>query len=177
MRLFWRRGYDAATLPELLKTMRISRGSFYNALGTKREVLVRAVRRYMDSGVDGIMTPLAEPGAGRAAIEQSFARLVDFTASPRGRQGCLISNSMTDRAMADPVLRAVLLEAREHAEATFTSAVERGQAAGTIHRREDARTISRFLLNTISGLMVMCKSSPGRAELEDIARMALRVLD
>lgn len=177
MRLFWRKGYDTATLPDLLKSMRICRGSFYNAFGTKREVLVRAVRRYTESGMDGILSPLGEPDAARAQIEGAFAKLIEYTSSPKGRQGCLIGNSMTDLAMADPELRPLLMEARARTEDALTQAVERGQADGTIPRREDPRAIGRFLLNTISGLMVACKTQPGRQALEDIARLALRVLD
>lgn len=177
MRLFWRKGYDAATLPDLLKSMRISRGSFYNAFGTKREVLAQAIRRYMDSGMDGILVPLGEPDAGRKEIESAFARLVDYTASPKGRQGCLVGNTMTDLAMADPELRPILMTARTRVEDALTQAVKRGQDSGTIGCRDDPRAIGRFLLNTISGLMVACKTQPERAVLEDVARLALRILD
>lgn len=177
MRLFWRKGYDTATLPDLLKSMRISRGSFYNAFGTKREVLVQAVRRYMATGMDGILVPLGEPHAARRQIERAFEQLVDYTSSAKGRQGCLVGNSMTELAMTDPELRQILVDARVRTEEALVRAVQRGQADGTIASREDARAIGRFLLNTISGLMVACKAEPGRSALEDIARLALRILD
>lgn len=177
MQLFWRKGYEAATLPALLKTMRLSRGSFYNAFGTKREVMLRAIQRYMESGMDGILTPLREPNAGRAEIEQAFARLVDYTSSPQGRQGCLIVNSLSSGAMQDPKIREALTLSRTRSEDALTSIVAAGQAAGTISNLDDPRTIGRFLLSTISGLMVSCKTVPGRTALEETARLALRVLD
>lgn len=177
MHLFWRKGYDAATLPELIKAMRLSHGSFYNAFKTKRGVLIRAIHRYMDSGMEGMLAPLGADQAGRAEIEKSFANLVEYTSGPNGRQGCLVGNTMTDLGMRDPQLRTMLLQARSRTEDALTSAVERGQVAGTITRRLEARTLGRFLLNTISGLMVSCKTQPGRAVLEDITTTALRVLD
>ena len=177
MRLFWRKGYDTATLPELLRAMRISRGSFYNAFGTKREVLIHALRLYMSTGMDGILAPLGGEQAGRAEIEGTFARILDYIASPRGRQGCLIGNSMTDVAMRDAELREILLQARKDTEDALARAYARGQAAGTIPGRTDPRSAGRFLLNTISGLMVACKTDAGPDELRDIVRLALRILD
>lgn len=177
MRLFWRKGYEAATLPDLIKVMRLSHGSFYHAFKTKRSVLVRALHLYMNSGMDGMLTPLGTDNAGRAEIEKTFANLVDYTSGPKGRQGCLVGNTMTDLAMRDPELRETLLLARARTEDALTSAVERGQADGTITSSLGSRALGRFLLNTISGLMVSCKTDPGRPVLEDIANAALCVLD
>jgi TetR/AcrR family transcriptional repressor of nem operon len=177
MGLFWRKGYDRATLPELLKTMRLSRGSFYHAFGTKREILVRAVRRYVETGMDGIMVPLGNENAGRQEIEQSFANLVNRISGRNGRYGCLVGNSMTEISMKDPETRDAFLRARRATEDALTRAVERGQAAGTVKNKASARAIGRFLLNTISGLLVSCKTEPGRDVLEDISRIALHILD
>lgn len=177
MRLFWRKGYETSTLPELLKVMRICRGSFYNAFGTKREVLIRAVQQYAGTGMDGLLSPLATETAGRAEIEKTFAQLLAYMTSPRGRQGCLIGNSMTEIAMQDPELRELLLLARRQTEDALTRAFANGQASGAISNGANPRSAGRFLLNTISGLMVSCKTNPGPDELDDIVRMALHVLD
>lgn len=177
MRLFWRKGYETSTLPDLLKTMRISRGSFYNAFGTKREVLIRAIQRYVRTGMDGLLSPLAAETAGRAEIEKTFAQLLAYMSSPKGHQGCLIGNSMTDAAMQDAELREMLLLARKETEDALARAFANGQASGAINNAANPRSAGRFLLNTISGLMVSCKTDPGPDELGDIIRMALRVLD
>jgi TetR/AcrR family transcriptional regulator, transcriptional repressor for nem operon len=177
MRLFWRKGYESATLPELLKTMRISRGSFYNAFGTKREVLIRALQRYVITGMEGLLSPLADEAAGRAEIEATFARLLAYMTSPEGHQGCLIGNSMTDLAMQDVELREMLLLARKETEDALVRAFANGQARGEIRNSANPRSAGRFLLNTISGLMVSCKTNPGSDELSDIVRMALCVVD
>lgn len=177
MRLFWRKGYDTATLPELLRAMRISRGSFYNAFGTKRDVLISALRLYMSTGMDGLLTPLGIENAGRAEIEKTFALILEYVSSPRGRQGCLIGNSMTDVAMRDAELREILLLARKETEDALVRAYANGQASGTIPGGTNPRSAGRFLLNTISGLMVSCKSDPGLDELRDVVRLALRILD
>ncbi len=177
MRLFWRKGYDGSPLPDLLREMDLSRSSFYNAFGEKRRVLADAVRHYMKGGMDGVLLPLFEPDAGRAAIEETFRRMLAHTAGPNGRYGCLVNNCMAEIAPRDAEARKLLVKARAMVEDGFTRAAERGQADGSISRRESPRSIGRFLLNTFSGLNVASKGRPGREVLEDIARLALRILD
>ncbi|TDU32644.1 TetR family transcriptional regulator [Panacagrimonas perspica] len=177
MRLFWRKGYDASPLPDLLREMGVSRGSFYNAFGQKRQVLADSVRQYVDGGMDGVLLPLLEPDAGRAQIEETFRRMLAHTSGHKGRYGCLINNCMTEIAPRDANARKLLIQARAVVEDGFARAAQRGQTDGTISRRESPRAIGRFLLNTFSGLNVASKGRPGREVLEDIARVALRILD
>jgi TetR/AcrR family transcriptional repressor of nem operon len=177
MRLFWKQGFDGAPLPDLLEAMGLSRGSFYNAFGGKQKILLEAIRRYMDSGMDGVLLPLFRPDAARKEIEEAFSRMIAHTASAEGRHGCLVNNCMTEVAARDPVARRALVAARTMVEDGFTRAVERGQADGTIARRDNPRSIGRFLLNNFSGLNVASKGRPGRAVLADIARVTLKVLD
>lgn len=177
MRLFWRKGYDGAPLPDLLREMDVSRSSFYNAFGEKRRVLAESVRQYMEGAMDGVLLPLFEPNAGRAQIEETFRRMLEHTAGPNGRHGCLVNNCMAEIAPHDAEARKLLVAARAMVEDGFARAAERGQADGTISRSESPRSIGRFLLNTFSGLNVASKGRPGREVLEDIARMALRILD
>ena len=177
MRLFWRKGYGASPLPDLLREMDLSRSSFYNAFGEKRRVLAESVRRYMEGGMDGVLLPLFEAGAGRAQIEETFRRMLAHTAGDKGRYGCLVNNCMAEVAPRDTEARKLLAKARAMVEDGFARAAERGQADGTISRRETPRSIGRVLLNTFSGLNVASKGRPGREVLEDIARVALRILD
>jgi AcrR family transcriptional regulator len=66
LKVFWRRGYEGASLPELTKAMRISRPSLYAAFGNKEALFRKAIDRYLDG-----------PGANvRDALNQSTARAV-----------------------------------------------------------------------------------------------------
>jgi TetR/AcrR family transcriptional repressor of nem operon len=177
MRLFWQRGYRAASLPELLAHTGLSRGSFYHAFRTKRGALVAALHHYMEDGMEGILLPLLQPGAGRREIEETFARMLAHTASPTGHRGCLVNNCMTELASKDADVRDALTEARGAIECGFARAVAKGQAEGTIRCRESPDAMGRFFMNTFAGMNVAAKGRPGRAALEDIARIALRTLD
>ena len=46
MQIFWRQGYKATNLPDLLAAMGLTRGSFYKAYGDKQAVFLEALDHY-----------------------------------------------------------------------------------------------------------------------------------
>ncbi|MEL6967876.1 MAG: helix-turn-helix domain-containing protein [Pseudomonadota bacterium] len=80
MNLFWRMGYNATNLPELLDAMEISRGSFYKAFGSKKDVFLRALalyeRTYVEPGI-AVLENADMPG------EQAIAAV--FEAAKQGQ--------------------------------------------------------------------------------------------
>ena len=64
MGLFWRKGYEATGLTELLEHMGIQRQSFYNTFGSKEELLFETIGAYgemmhriMRDACQGALTP------------------------------------------------------------------------------------------------------------------------
>ncbi len=48
LRVFWRKGYEGASLSDLTKAMRINRPSLYAAFGNKEALFRRALDRYAE---------------------------------------------------------------------------------------------------------------------------------
>lgn len=174
--LFWSRGYQAASLPELLDATALSRSSLYETFGTKRELLLAALERYVAQGMCGLAAPLFASGAGRAAIEQTFSNMVSHALTPEGQRGCLVNNCTTEVAPHDETVRVAVQRARRELERALLRAVRRGQAEGEITTARSATALARFLANNLSGLNVMAKLRPGRAALEDVVQVTLGVL-
>src|SRR3954463_3624794 len=70
--VFWRKGYEGASLPDLTEAMGINRPSLYAAFGNKEELFRRAVDRYVEGPACFLRKALAEPTA-RAAAERLLA--------------------------------------------------------------------------------------------------------
>lgn len=177
MRAFWRRGFPATSLDQLLATMNLSKSSFYEAFGTKRGLLVRTLDRYAQSAMAGLLEPLQRPQAARAEIEEVFVGMLDHALSREGARGCFVNNCVADTAVHDQVVLAAVRRVREALEQSLTAAVRRGQERGEIASRETPTALARFLANTLSGINLTAKIRPTRAQLDDIVRIALRSLD
>lgn len=177
MQVFWQQGYAAASLTHLLDATDLSKSSFYETFGNKRDLLLATLERYRERVIDVVFEPLQRPGAGRAEIEDVLRRVVAHALGPAGPHGCLVNNCLVEVGAHDAVVRDAARAVRDRLEDGFVAAVAAGQKAGSIGSRDKPRALGRFLINTVAGINVAAKWRPAKAALDDIVRVALSALD
>ena len=93
--IFWQRGYESASLPDLERATGIGRSSLYHAFGSKRGLFDAAVQSYLDEVVRPRLRPLTGGTVAPDAVENYLSglrsALTDDT-SP-AREGCLLINT------------------------------------------------------------------------------------
>src|SRR5213078_1075921 len=67
LRVFWKKGYEGASLPDLTRAMGINRPSLYAALGNKAALFRKAMDRYQEGPARFVREALEEPTARRMA--------------------------------------------------------------------------------------------------------------
>jgi TetR/AcrR family transcriptional repressor of nem operon len=175
--LFWRAGYEATSVQELLDAMGIGRGSFYDTFGDKHALFLAALDRYRESAESGTVSALEADGSPKGAIRAAFGAMVDELADQEEpRRGCLLANSMVELAPRDPEVMDRVSRYVARMEEAFARTVRRGQAAGEIGAQHDPVALARFLVNNALGLRVLAKTGAPRRALEDAARVALGAL-
>src|SRR5437764_1482322 len=75
LEVFWARGYEGATLPELTRAMGINRPSLYAAFGNKEQLFRKALERYQTGPMSFLTEALRQPTA-RAVVEAIFSGCV-----------------------------------------------------------------------------------------------------
>ncbi len=175
--VFWAKGYNAASMIDLLDATRLSKSSLYASFGSKQALVIEAIRCYAEQLMCGPLAALGRPDAGRTEIEDALRATVAVAQTEAGQRGCFINNCLTEIAPHDAEVMAAASAAIQHLEAALLAAVRRGQERGAITAGESPEALARFLVNTLSGLNLAAKSKPGRERLDDIVRVALRALD
>ncbi len=104
MNVFWRDGYDLASLSQLQSAMGIQRGSLYQEFGSKKELFLKALNHYVVHFVDPGIALLTQSGSsGQDRVKQFFDMVpVDET------RGCLLCNSAAGVAGTDTDVRHVI---------------------------------------------------------------------
>ena len=94
MDIFWRQGFAATNLPDLLTAMGLTRGSFYKAFTDKETAYLKALDFYDQAVVSTTVETLAscKTDTASACLAQLFAP------SPEPRRGCFICNAMVELA-------------------------------------------------------------------------------
>ncbi len=178
MNVFWRKGFEATSIQDLVAATGLNRGSLYNAFGDKAGLFAAVMETYAAAAPSSELLRALEAGdPARSAIETFFATLVERGSTDKERRGCLIVNTASELVSRDHRVAQWMKTAARRQEETLTTLVERGQAAGEIAPWRDSKALGRFLFAAAQGLIVTGKVDPDPAVLEDIAAMALSLLD
>ena len=77
MEVFWSRGYEAASVGELVRHMGINRQSLYDTFGDKHSLYLAALDRYREVEGRKLFELLERPGPVKRALRQLFEGVVE----------------------------------------------------------------------------------------------------
>jgi TetR/AcrR family transcriptional repressor of nem operon len=176
MDTFWSKGYEATSLDDLCEVTGLSRSSLYATFGSKRNLLLRSVDRYVEQRNPRLTAVLAQPLPVRDAFAALARQFIDQIVSGPGRRGCFLGNCAAELPRSDRAAMARVRQGLEATEATFRDALVRAQSRGELAGAE-VNALARFLMSGFQGLRLVGKVNPDRATLEDIADTMLQCLE
>ncbi|WP_326698436.1 TetR/AcrR family transcriptional regulator [Streptomyces sp. NBC_01754] len=178
LELFWRRGYEATSMADLVEHLGIGRASLYATFGNKRELYLKAMDRYSEGRDPLLLAELSRPGPALPAVRAVIRRFASEATSPEHRlRGCLITNTAAELAPHDAEAARRVETGWEHLESSLHSALVRAQAQGELREDRDPRALARMLLVLLQGIRVVGKASSDPARVRDAAEQALTLLD
>jgi TetR/AcrR family transcriptional regulator, transcriptional repressor for nem operon len=175
MGVFWVKGYEGASLQDLLDAMQIARGSLYKAFQDKHRVYLAALDRYDRTVVQQVVEALRNPrgGDGIARIRRVLEGARDAVASRNDRRGCFMCNAAVDQAPADPEIRTKVMAMMKRLERAFGGALKESKQARSWSSRRRTAT-ARLILNSYMGLRVLARSGYSAADLAGIIGACLQ---
>jgi len=172
--VFWRRGYEATSVQDLVDALGVNRASLYGTFGDKAGLFSAVLDRYGQQ-VNGLVErALAPPASGAEAVRAWFQELIRMVTQPGGPRGCLFISSVSSSATAPDPLRERVVAAVRASTDRLQAALERDPR---IAGRENVRTLARFLAAEGHGLAVLARTGVRRQELEAAAEVAVQVLE
>ncbi|MGH3320628.1 MAG: TetR/AcrR family transcriptional regulator [Streptosporangiaceae bacterium] len=175
MVLFWRNGYEATSMADLVEHLGIGKASLYGTFGNKHELYLKALARYVETRDPSPVEMLSQPGpvlpAVRALVE-SYARGPGADQAP----GCMVVNAAVECCPDDTQVERQVTSSWDALEVALTSALTRARAQGEISADKGPRSLARFLLVVLQGMQVVGRSGRDTARLSAAARQALEAL-
>jgi TetR/AcrR family transcriptional regulator, transcriptional repressor for nem operon len=175
MGVFWRSGYERASLDVLLKAMGISKQSLYDTFGDKRALYLKALAHYREQTLTSMRTLFASVGSARDAFSRLLLGLSAESEEQHAR-GCLLLSANLERETNDVVIAQFLRENQAAVEKIFADAITQGQARGELSKTLDPQSVARFFAVTIQGMRAMARLKSDRRALRQVARVALAAL-
>jgi AcrR family transcriptional regulator len=173
LEVFWARGYEGATLPELTKAMGINRPSLYAAFGNKEQLFRKALDRYQTGPMSFLSEALKEPTA-RAAAEAIFSGFIRMQRNREKARGCLVVSSALASGDEAETVRQELAQLRQSIVAVFRKRFERAVEDGDLPKGTDGATLGRYIATVLNGLAVQAASGTPEKELRLVAALAMQ---
>lgn len=178
LELFWRRGYEATSMADLVAHLGIGRASLYATFGSKHELYLKALERYEQGGMGQIVRELSRPGPALPGVRAVVRRYAAEAAHDELRlHGCMVTNTASELAAHDPAAARRVERNWDHLETLLHAALVRAQAQGELPAGRDPLALARTLLVLMQGLRVVGKASADPARVRDAAEQALALLD
>jgi AcrR family transcriptional regulator len=173
LEVFWRKGYEGASLPELTRAMGINRPSLYAAFGNKEQLFRKVLDRYASGPACYVAEALEAPTA-RAVFEALLRGTVAMLADPRNPPGCLgVQGALACGESAQGV-REELSTRRQTAEMAIRRRFERAKSEGDLPADSNPGQLAGYVTTVMHGMAVQAAGGTTRGRLKAVAEMALR---
>ncbi|HVC44820.1 MAG TPA: TetR/AcrR family transcriptional regulator [Candidatus Binataceae bacterium] len=174
MAVFWRRGYQATSIQDLIEATGINRGSLYATFGDKQRLFLAVLDHYMEQVGKPMLAELNEPNP-RRAIERLFAAIIRRNSDPAWPRGCLATNTALECPGAGDEINRKIAANLGQIESAIYRVLRRAQTDGSLEPNQDARSLARYFLGVAQGLNVVNKAFADPAILQDIVETSMSV--
>ena len=171
--IFNRRGYDGASIKDVLVATGLEKGGLYRHFSSKEELAAEAFRYALGEAVR-IRTEHLDRTHGAIALLKSFVkRFVETRSNLPG--GCPLMNTAIDADDGNPTLRLLAQEAFSDWRKRLSKAVRDGIRSGEIRTETVPGRVANTIIATLEGALMISRLEGSRIALTD-ARAALEIL-
>ena len=174
MQVFWKKGYEGTSLPNLTEAMGINRPSLYAAFGNKEELFRKALQRY-GAGPAACLKKALELPTARQAVETMLAAAAEMQTDPSSPAGCLaVQGALACGEAADPI-RQALIKSRNAFRETLEARLEQARTEGDLPANFAPTHLAQYYVTVLQGMAVQAASGATRVELQSVIKVAMSV--
>ncbi len=156
--LLMERGYHGAGLQELVKSVGVPKGSFYNYFESKEAFSAEVVKHYIDPFIKRLEGHLQRKDVGAAAaLRAYFDELIEETERRDFKGGCLLGNLMGEVGDTSDLCQTSLREAVHRYRDKLREGIARGQREASFRTDMDAKEMADLLVNFWQGALLRMK--------------------
>ena len=175
MTLFWKKGYEACSMEDILRETGLSRSSFYNTFGNKRDLYIAVLNDFGQLSL-GAYQALHENKPMRIVLLNLF-EFIFFSPATKLEHGCLLVNTILEQQGNDQTLATIASEQLSKLEQELALFFERAELSGQLNCRLSPPHLAAFFMTTIKGLRVAAREGKSRQVLQSNIQSAMLILE
>ena len=175
--LFRKDGFAATSLDDLSAATGMNRPSLYGAFGDKRELYIKSYARYRADARAAMQNIFRDELPIRKRLERIFAVALDiYLSGEAGPRGCFTVMTAASEAVADPDIRALVLEGFSELDKAFAACFRLAKQKRELPASADPEALAQLASATIHTIAIRARARVPRKQLESIVKGALDVM-
>jgi TetR/AcrR family transcriptional repressor of nem operon len=153
--IFNTRGYEGASLSELMAATGLKKGGIYRHFASKEELAAEAFDYTWDAAWKVRLLHLDEKANGIEKLKQYIANFVDRRGPVAG--GCPVLNTAIEADDGNPVLRAHAAKALRFWLSRLQAIVEQARKRGETRPEVDPKAVATVIVASLEGALMMSR--------------------
>jgi TetR/AcrR family transcriptional regulator, transcriptional repressor for nem operon len=174
MELFWKKGFHATSIQDLVDHLGIERSSIYATYGGKDQLYEESLTHYkrINGGILDHLPPYESNI--REWIRRFLYGMIEDSRKDKDRKGCFIVNAAIDWASENEFVSRFASQNQQEFLDRFAPVFLQAMEQGELDPSNDPRSLALYLFNALNGLRVLVRTTEDFEQLKTIADMSLR---
>lgn len=169
VQVFWKNGYEGASLSELTQAMGITPPSLYAKFGNKHELFLQAIDRYVATITSAQIVPLTEMSDIKQGISEYFGEIIRCISSQDWPSGCMVVSVAGEASERDELVRSKVINLLEEAEAFIAHRITEVARTDQSIQVEDPQKLARMIAAVGQGLAMRARGGASKEALQELA--------
>jgi TetR/AcrR family transcriptional regulator, copper-responsive repressor len=173
--LFWRDGFDGASMQQLADAVGVSKPSLYESFGNKESLFLAALARYVECEGEQQAAALDAECDVRLAVLGLLNAMIDTAAECGRPAGCMVvsSTSLCASSQVPDAVQAAIRPMLERSTEALARRLERAARDGELPPGADVRAIAEYLGTVLCGLGVQARAGADRDTMRQVVATAM----
>ena len=170
MELFWKKGFHATSIQDLVTHLGINRASMYDTFGGKDQLFRESLQYYrqLNSIKLRSIEKILESQSAHSFLDNFFAIELQNLKKDKDYKGCFVVNTTTELANQSTDILQLLRGNMKGAVKMFSRIIEIAQEKGEVSSDRSAEAIGRHLFTFFNGLKVVAKIETNQKKLAEL---------
>ncbi|MEL6253261.1 MAG: TetR/AcrR family transcriptional regulator [Bacteroidota bacterium] len=175
--LFWKQGFHATSIQDLVDHCGINRASLYATFHDKSELFEKAFLKYKQENQNYLIGLMNIEGTIKDKIRHLFTESMHVSAIDQEGKGCFLVNTSTELLPEKEKLRQELINNQSKFEFLLNFHLDRAAEKGELKHGLDHKAIAHAFFALYNGLKVLAKIDPNEGKIASAIEASLRMLD
>jgi TetR/AcrR family transcriptional repressor of nem operon len=174
----YRRGFQSASMVQILEKTNVTKGALYHHFRDKRDLGLAVLHDLIRVAVDKtFLEPLRHSENPVDGLVQSITQACECLSDEEIELGCPLNNLALEMSPVDDAFRRVIGGIYDQWRDEIAQALERGQTTGLVSTDVDPDGTAGFIVAALAGCRSMAKNTQSRDTLLACVRQLCRYLE